>query len=205
MPHTFVLLLRCAVIAGLVAVRSNALGAPPTAGSSAADRLADSLVEHQETSNSAGALTMKAPPKDRDKSTTVSVLDVAAKLALLVLAVYGIAYGLRIAQRSGLCLGSAMRSADARRLKAIEELPLRAGVALHLVEVDGQSLVVATAPGGMVSVVMEAGSAATAETEPAPAPQPQTELSGGMSILRNDADWQARRDALIRALSSQTT
>lgn len=195
--------LRWAVIAGLLAVRSNALAVPPATGASAADHLADTLAAHQAVAQTPTGSTVKAPTKDR--SATVSVLDVAAKLALLVLAVYGVAYGLKVAQQSGFPIRAMSHGATTRRLRAVEELPLRAGVALHLIEVDAQPLVVATAPGGVVSVVMEAAAEAAPDTDAA-APAPAgAETAAGMSFLRDDADWQTRRDALIRALSSSTT
>jgi hypothetical protein len=206
MAQQLCMVLRWAVIVALLAVRGNALAAPPAAGASAAERLADGLAAHQATTDTPGTT---ATPADKspaaDKSGTVSMLDVAAKLALLVLAVYGIAYGLKIAQRSGFSFRPASQAAPQRRLRSVEELALRAGVALHLVEVDGQALVVATAPGGVVSVVMEAAAEPVPQPEEAPQPTDTPEFSAGFRALRDDADWQTRRDTLIRALSTQTT
>lgn len=195
--------LRLAVIVALLAIRGNALAAPQKGTVPDAERLADGIATQQADSETPGAPAVRDKPSA--KAGTVSVLDVAAKLALLVLAVYGISYGLKVAQRSGFTVRSATHAAAQRRLRAVEELPLRAGVALHLVEVDGQTLVVATAPGGVVSVVMETGSEPAASVEGAAATPPEPGLVGGMSLLREDADWQARRDTLIRALSSRAT
>jgi len=195
--------LRLAVIFGLLVTRGNALAGPQKSTVPDAERLADGIVAQQADSETPGAPAVRDKPSA--KAGTVSVLDVAAKLALLVLAVYGISYGLKIAQRSGLAIRPGAQASPQRRLRAVEELPLRAGVALHLVEVDGQRLVVATAPGGVVSVVMETGSESPASVEAAGAAPPEAGLAGGMSVLREDADWQARRDTLIRALSSQAT
>lgn len=140
----------------------------------------------------------------------VSMLDIAAKLALLVLAAYGLAWGAKIVQRSGFRLPHATPDEAGDRLQRCADLSLSGGASLHIIEVDSRPLLLATHGGGDVSLLLDLGSPAdagepAAETSgPARRESPEDESdSRTLSALKQDDEWQQRRDSLIRALTQQ--
>jgi len=135
----------------------------------------------------------------------VSVLDILTKLALLVLAVYGVAWGVNIARRNGFRLGSLTPASQNTRLRECECLRLGATGTLYLVEVDRRSVLVAGSPAGDLSLVLDL-SAANRQPEPARETREQAPDDTPVpfdSDLQADLDWAERRDALIRALAQQ--
>lgn len=138
----------------------------------------------------------------------VSMLDILTKLALLVLGVYGIAWGVNAARRSGFRLGGVAPAAQNMRLRECECLRLGSTGSLHLVEVDRRPVLVASSPTGEVSLVLDLAAASqpapTPQPEPAPAPELQDDVALRLeSDLQADRDWAERRDSLIRALAQQ--
>ena len=155
----------------------------------------------------------KAPPSATpagDGPLSVSILDIAAKLAALVLLVYAAAWGIKAGRAKGWRLQTVGAAPGDERLAVLSELPLRGGSTLHIVEADGRSVLLATQAAGGVSLLLD--------LTPPPAPsEPEAErpargkpftIIGSVeptttSTLQTDASWEERRDALIRALAQR--
>lgn len=78
----------------------------------------------------------------------VSVLDLVGKVSLAVLLVYGLSFGVAHARKLGFGKGllPTATSDHTRRLQLCESLPLgKLGAVLHLIEIDGQTIVVGAA------------------------------------------------------------
>lgn len=174
-----------------------------------AEELADNLVSGQQA-----AQTQDASDRPRTKAEAepakVSLLDVGAKLALLVLVVYGVAWGMKTLQSQGIRLPHSIPPRETRRLSRVAEMALGGGAVLHVIEIDGRSVLVAKHAGGEVSLLMdldEKGASVpppkTADALLPPAPSYETSTSAIPVSLAHEqeTDWATRRDALIRALS----
>lgn len=136
----------------------------------------------------------------------LSVLDVLTRLALLVLAVYGAAWGIGAARKSGLRLGRTALACQNVRLRECERLALSPSVSLHVIEVDHRPIIIASSGGGEVRLLLDLGQSACVE-EPSAQPQrpglpaPTSSPERLSFSVRDDAEWQERRDALIRSLA----
>ena len=196
----------------LVAACALAIGiaAPLEAQLSGADSLADEIALTELGPGSAE----DAPPEAERELTAagpvqVSILDIAAKLAVLVLLVYAVAWGAKYAQRGGFRLARAAMPNENRRLRQCADLALRGGATLHIIAVDEHPLLIATHGAGEVSLLLDLrqGDAAP-EDDPALRMSPESERglqasdSRAASALRLDNEWEQRRDSLIRALQS---
>lgn len=151
----------------------------------------------QEAGGAAGA-SLEGPRR-------LAVLDVGARLALLIIAVYAVAWAVKLLQRSGGRLVSTGGGHETARLQACGDLPLRGGACLHIIEVDGRAALVATTASGQVSMLLDiTGPNGHAPQESAARPAAVREIEQDDdpddSGLRLDEDWRQRRDALIRAL-----
>lgn len=192
---------------------------------SSADQLADEIA----TSELAPSTAQKAAPAPQAKDPAgpmgVSVLDIGAKLALLVLLVYGVALGVKQLQKSGFRLGrsGAPAGTETGRIRQCADLQLRGGATLHLVEVDRNPVLLATHGTGDISLILDLRQ--TAATQPAreplyqaaPAVQPRVPTTIAPPVARDDSEprtapalqqdseWTQRRDALIRALTERTS
>ncbi len=152
----------------------------------------------------------KAASTSGDAPVSLSLLDVAAKLALLVLAVYGATWGLKLARTKGWHFPRAREGEPAGRLVACEDLMLRGGACLHIVEVDRHPVLLATHASGQVSLLLDLSPPAPVTAparEATPAKEPRApgvdEGADSASALRLDGEWEERRDALIRALAQR--
>lgn len=157
----------------------------------------------------------RASVRDREEGgpgpARVSVLDIVAKLALVVLAVYGFAWGAKQVQRHGVGMSRALAPSGGDRLRRCAHLPLRDGASLHMIEVDRRPLLVATHRSGEVSLLLDLGPSEPPPTlcpgptpETAPSTTPESTEVLAAATLRDERDWERRREALIRALSQRT-
>lgn len=167
-----------------------------------ADALADDIALTQVPPEPGGE---PSPAASLHGPRRLAILDVGARLALLVIAVYAVAWAVKLVQRSGLRLASTGGAHETPRLQACGDLPLRGGACLHIIEVDGRAALVATGPSGQVSMLLditaENGHAPpTSATQPAAVREPREGDEADVSALRLDEDWRQRREALIRAL-----
>lgn len=167
-----------------------------------ADALADDIaltqVPPEPVAEQGAGATLEGP-------RSLALLDVGARLALLVIAVYAVAWAVKLLQRSGLRLVSTGGGHETPRLQACGDLPLRGGACLHIIQVDGRAALVATGPSGQVSMLLDitgAGGQALQDDAAGPAAvrEMQENDDADPSALRLDEDWRRRRDSLIRAL-----
>jgi len=192
---------------------------------SSADQLADEIATSELSPSASHGSTPVSAGKDPAGPMGVSVLDIGAKLALLVLLVYGVAMGVKQLQKSGFRIGRSGVPAgtETGRIRQCADLQLRGGATLHLVEVDRNPVLLATHGTGDVSLILDLRT--TAATQPAkeplyqttPAVQPRipTTIAPPVArddseprtapVLQQDSEWTQRRDALIRALTERTS
>lgn len=180
----------------------TALAAAPAVAQTSADRLADQIVQAQ----SPGPASAEAPTASSPGPRPVSALDVVTKLSALVVIVYALTWGLRLAQRRGLLQGlPAAQALPGSRLQRIADLPLRAGSSLHLVEADGRRLLVAFSSSGQVSLLdLASPPSAPAQASGSATPASEDPFNPrALAALKQDDDWEQRRESLIRALSQR--
>lgn len=189
---------------GALAALLLAIALPPAfAQSATAQDLADQIAVTQLGPDPAKA--SEPLSGESAEPVPVSVLDILTKLALLVLAVYGVAWGLNAAKRNGFRLGNLTPTSQNTRLRECECLRLGSTGFLYLVEVDRRSILLAGNPAGDLSLVLDL-SAANRPNEPARETREQSPDETPMGLdsdLQADLDWAERRDALIRALAQQ--
>ena len=200
---------------------------PATAQGVDADQLADeiALTEIEPATTEQGPANAATKGKKADGPLAVSVLDIGAKLALLVLLVYGASLGVKQLQKSGFRLGRPAGSGatEGGRIRQCADLALRGGATLHLVEVDRCPVLLATHGTGDVSLILDLRqtSASAPGREPVPhttasvqpsapqaiAPQGSRDKTEPRTapILQQDSEWTQRRDALIRALTERAS
>ena len=200
---------------GLVLAITVVLGSAAPIGAQAtdADNLADEIVLTEITPDPAPAGAAIAPPAQASTGPmTVSVLDVIGKLALLVLGVYGITWGLRFVQRNGIRTGREPDAAPESRLRPCGSLKLAGGTTLHMVQVDEQAILVATSSGGDASLMLnlnvnseDTHQDAKAASGTPSRPDRDSSRSQTASGMRQDGDWEHRRESLIRALAQRAS
>jgi flagellar biogenesis protein FliO len=183
------------------------MGAPQCwADPSQAEKLADEIAVTElpagtVTPQTAGLPAAK-PQKDAPAAARLSIVDVAGKTAALMLLVYALAWGVKQAQRGRLHLGLPRSDAtDSPRLKHCANLALRNGASLHIVEMDGRSVLVATQGNGEVRLLI--GGAAPAIVPQAANAAAPAAVEVGLDDNGREEDWEQRRDVLIRALAQR--
>ncbi len=209
------------ILSGAVVALCTCLALPLEAQVANAESLADEIALTELTPGTVAKPTPAARPANgtrtpreapADKSVAgpvrVSALDIGAKLALLVLVVYGIAWGVKLGQRGGWRLARAAVPTSDGRLRHCGNLALRGGASLHVIEVDGAPVLIATQSSGEVSLLLELRRETMPGAEPVTLTPPARQESPladpidmhAVSALRLDSEWEQRRDSLIRAL-----
>ncbi len=200
---------------------------PATAQGMDADQLADeiALTELEPATTGEVSAHATAGSGKAEGPLAVSVLDIGAKLALLVLLVYGASLGVKQLQKSGFRLGrsAGVGATEGGRIRQCADLALRGGATLHLVEVDRCPVLLATHGTGDVSLILDLrqthGSAPVREPVPHAAASVQPSAPPAIApaasrdkteprtapILQQDSEWTQRRDALIRALTERAS
>ncbi len=200
------------VVGGLIALLVSAATEAAVAQETQADALAGEII-CGEVSSATSPDVPPVAPSDITASGPVrlSVLDVLAKLAALVLAVYGIAWGIKALQSRGLPFTLRGPGAETERLRDCARLPLNRGATLHVISVDDRAVLLSTNASGDVALLLDLNSTPPLETGPeTPEPSGHRDLFGATQTesrlaadLRQDSDWETRRDTLIRALAQQ--
>ena len=172
---------------------------------SSAEKLADEIAITELPANEPAELQPAAPKKaEKSKAVTISALDVAAKTASIILVVYALAWGLKLVQRKGFKFTlHQTESIASPRLKQCAHLPLQGGAGLYMIEMDGQTVLIATQVNGEVHLLLAPEVAAKIEPVSQPAPAPVAVISEASSLANADDEWQQRREVLIRALAGQ--